>query len=170
MTDALRSRAEALHPHGLLAHWSDVATQPWLAPMLDWAEQIRASRSLERRLKTAQIGRFKPLCDFDWAWPKHCDRAAVEAVMTLDFLAESTNIVITGPNGVGKSTLAQNIAHQTVSHGHTVLFATAGQLLGDLCSLDSDTALQRRLRHYANPDLLVIDEVAYLSYSNAMPT
>jgi DNA replication protein DnaC len=166
MTDALRSRAKALNLHGLLAHWSEVATQPWLAQMLDWEEQIRASRSLERRLKTAQIGRFKPLCDFDWAWPKHCDRATVEAVMTLDFLAEATNIVITGPNGVGKSTVAQNIAHQAVNHGHTVLFATAGQLLGDLCALDSDAALQRRLRHYANPDLLIIDEVGYLSYSN----
>ena len=41
----------------------------------------------------------------------------------------------------------------------------AGQLLGDLCALDSDSALQRRLRHYARPQLLVIDEVGYLSYS-----
>src|SRR3954451_22322560 len=72
--DALRSRAEALHLHGLLAHWSELATQPWLAPMLDWEEQQRARRSLERRLSAAHIGRFKPLCDFDWTWPKPCDR------------------------------------------------------------------------------------------------
>jgi len=39
-------------------------------------------------------------------------------------------------------------------------------LLGDLCALDSDSALRRRLRHYARPHLLVIDEVGYLSYSN----
>jgi IstB-like ATP binding protein len=61
---------------------------------------------------------------------------------------------------------AQNIAHQAVIDGHTVLFTSAGQLLGDLCALDSDSALQRRLRHYARPQLLVIDEVGYLSYSN----
>src|SRR4051794_35225317 len=67
--DALRTRAEALHLHGLLTHWSEVATQPWLAPMLDWEEQQRARRSLERRLSAAHIGRFKPLCDFDWSWP-----------------------------------------------------------------------------------------------------
>jgi DNA replication protein DnaC len=46
------------------------------------------------------------------------------------------------------------------------LFTSAGQLLGDLCALDSDSALRRRLRHYARPQLLVIDEVGYLSYSN----
>lgn len=166
MTDTLRSRAEALHLHGLLAHWTDVATQPWLTQLLDWEEQHRASRSLQRRLKTAQIGSFKPLCDFDWNWPTQCDRAAIEATMELDFLRDATNIVFSGPNGIGKSMLAQNIAHQAVNHGHTVLFATAGKLLGDLCALDSDIALHRRLRQYASPDLLVIDELGYLSYSN----
>ena len=47
-----------------------------------------------------------------------------------------------------------------------MLFTSAGQLLGDLAALDSDSTLRRRLRHYAHPDLLVIDEVGYLSYSN----
>ncbi len=49
--------------------------------------------------------------------------------MTLDFLNDATNVVLVGPNGVGKSTLAQNIAHQALVHGHTVLFTSAGQLL-----------------------------------------
>jgi DNA replication protein DnaC len=164
--DTLRARAEALHLHGLLTHWSEVATQPWLAPMLDWEEQQRARRSLERRLGAAHIGRFKPLCDFDWNWPKHCDRVAVDALITLEFIKEAANVVFVGPNGVGKSMFAQNIAHQAVIDGHTVLFTNAGQLLGDLCALDSDSALRRRLRHYARPQLLVIDEVGYLSYSN----
>jgi DNA replication protein DnaC len=46
------------------------------------------------------------------------------------------------------------------------LFTSAGQLLGDLAALDSDSTLRRRIRHYTTPDLLVIDEVGYLSYSN----
>ena len=164
--DALRVRAQALRLHGLLAHWPQVGGAEWVAKLLQWEEDERARRSLERRLIDARIGRFKPLCDFDWKWPKRCDRAALEAMMTLDFLAESANVVLLGPNGVGKSTLAKNLAHQALIHGHTVLFTTAGQLLGDLAALDSDSALRRRLRHYAAPDLLAIDEVGYLSYSN----
>jgi DNA replication protein DnaC len=165
--DTLRARAVALHLHGLTTHWSEIADAAWVAPFLDWEEQERARRSLERRMKAARIGRFKPLCDFNWNWPKRCDRAAIEALMALDFLNDATNVILVGPNGTGKSTLAQNIAQQALVRGHTVLFTSAGQLLGDLCALDSDTALRRRLRHYARPQLLVIDEVGYLLLKSA---
>ena len=164
--DTLYARAQALQLYGLLAHWQEAATSGWVEMLLNWEEQERARRSLERRIKTAHIGRFKPLCDFDWTWPKRCDRAAIEALMSLDFLKEASNVVLVGPNGVGKSTLVRNIAYEALMHGHTVLFTTAGQLLGDLAALDSDSALRRRLRYYAAPRVLVIDEIGYLSYSN----
>ena len=84
----------------------------------------------------------------------------------MEFVKTATNVVLVGPNGVGKSTLARNLAHQALVLGMTALFTSAGQLLGDLAALDSDSALRRRLSHYALPDLLVIDEIGYLSYSN----
>jgi DNA replication protein DnaC len=102
----------------------------------------------------------------DLNWPTAIDRATFEALMSLDFLKDATNAVLVGPNGVGKSTLARNLAHEAVINGHTVLFTTAGQVLGELASLDSDAALRRRLRRYVAPALLLIDEVGYLSYSN----
>jgi DNA replication protein DnaC len=164
--DALHARAKALRLHGLLAHWTEAATAGWVTALLDWEEKERNRRSLERRLGAAHIGRFKPICDFDWTWPKRCDRAVFDALMTLDFVKDAANVILVGPNGVGKSTLARNLAHQALIHGYTVLFTSAGQLLGDLAALDSDSTLRRRLRHYAHPDLLTIDEVGYLSYSN----
>jgi DNA replication protein DnaC len=104
--------------------------------LLGWEEQERArcsprlrrGQALEHRLGCARIGRFKPICDFDWSWPKRCDRVAIEALMTLEFMGDATNVVLVGPNGVGKSMRAQNIAHQSLIEGHTVLFTSAGQL------------------------------------------
>lgn len=161
-----RQRAMALQLHGVLANWSECVGQPWLEPLLGWEETERARRSLERRLRCAHIGRFKPLVDFDWTWPTQCDQRAIAELMTLDFLGSATNAILVGPSGLGKTMIAQNLAHQAILQGHNVLFATAGQLLGDLAGLDSDSALRYRLRRYASPDLLVIDEVGYLSYSN----
>jgi DNA replication protein DnaC len=163
---SLRAKAKALNLHGLLANWDEAFAAGWAQRLLGWEEEERTRRSMERRLKAAHIGRFKPLCDFDWDWPKSCDRAGIEALMQLSFLKDAVNVVLSGSNGVGKSTLARNIAHQAVIQGHTVMFTSAGQMLGDLAALDSDSALRRRLRHYAAPQLLVIDEIGYLSYSN----
>ena len=136
------------------------------AELRAWEEAERARRSLERRLQAAHIGRFKPLADFDWKWPTQCDRAVVEELMTLTFMEDASNIVLVGPNGVGKTMCACNLGYQAVLAGRTALFITAAQLLGELAALDSDSALRRRLKHYASPDLLMIDEVGYLSYSN----
>jgi DNA replication protein DnaC len=164
--ERLRKRAAALHPNGVVAHWPEIATADWVAKLVGWEEEERARRSLERRLKDARIGRFKPLADFDWKWPTRCDRGAIGGLMSLEFIGEKANVVLVGPNGIGKSMPVRNVAHQALILGHTVRFTTAGELLGDLAALDSDAALRRRLRHYAAPDLLVIDEIGYLSYSN----
>jgi DNA replication protein DnaC len=165
-TEGLRQRADRLRLYGLLAHWSEARDAGWAQTLIEWEEQERARRSLERRLKDARIGRFKPLADFDWSWPKRCDRGAIDALIGLDFLNDAGNAVVIGPNGVGKSTIARNIAHQAVLAGHTAMFTSAGQLLGDLAAIDSASALRRRLSQYAAPALLIIDEIGYLSYSN----
>jgi len=149
-----------------LAHWEEVHDQSWLLPLIEWEEQERTRRSLERRIKSAKVGRFKPLADFEWEWPKQCDQKRVQQWMSLEFLKDGSNLVLAGPNGVGKTTLAKNIAHHAVLSGYTVLFTTASAMLNELTVQDGDNALQRRFRKYSQPQLLVIDEVGYLSYSN----
>jgi DNA replication protein DnaC len=163
---ALGLRYTAAHLDDVLAlatkrRWS--LTQ-LLEHLAETEHQERTRCSLERRLARSRIGRFTPMSDFDWAWPKRIDRAAVEAVLGLDFLANARNVVLVAAQGLGKTMIAQNIAHAAVLAGTHVLFTTAAQLLLDLGGQDSTRSLARRLTHYATRGLLLIDEVGYLSY------
>jgi len=166
--ETLRARAKALRHYGLLTHWHEIPPEVWVhyQQLIEWEEQERRRRTLESRVSKAQLGRFKPICDFDWNWPKRIDRAAIEAQMSLDFLNDASNLIFMGPSGVGKTILAKNIANHALLHGHSVLFVTAGEMLGKLTELDSDSALRRRLRRYTAPRVLVVDEIGALSYSN----
>jgi len=164
LADSLIQRATALGLHGLVSHLSEVQHEPWVQTLLDWEEQERASRGLARRIKAAHLGRFRPMADFDWAWPKKIDREAIEEAFRLDFIAQADNLVLLGPNGVGKTMIAQNLGYQAVLRGIPTLFTTASALLADLSERHTSYALQQRLRHYARPKLLCIDEVGYLSY------
>lgn len=160
----LKQRAQALKLYGLLAHWADVAEQAWVEELLTWEEKERSRRGLERRLRRARLGTFKPLEDFDWTWPKKIDRAQIEDLFRFEWLQSATNVVLVGPNGVGKTLIAKNLAHQAVLAGATARFLTVSELLNSLAELDSSISLQRRLNLFARPQLLVLDELGYLSY------
>ena len=163
----MRTRAARLRKlglYGLCAQADTLLTEPWLARVIDIEETERARRSLKRRLDNARLGAFKPIADFDWSWPTKCDRAGIEELFSLAFLAEATNVVLIGPNGLGKTMLLKNLAHQAILHGHSARFTLASDMLHDLAAQDSTVALARRLRRYTRSALLAIDEVGYLSY------
>lgn len=164
--DPLLQRAKALKLNGLIENWSEITDFAWVEQLLSWEEVYRSAKSLDNRLRAARIGKFKPLAEFDWNWPRQCDRGAIEQWMQLGFIKDATNPILCGPNGVGKTTIARNITHQSILKGFTALFTTAAGMLNELAAIDSDSALRRRTKYYTQPALLVIDEVGYLSYSN----
>src|SRR6266403_673700 len=108
----LRERLLRLGLHGLLANVETIIHEPWLPQLLQIEETERARRSLRRRLKAARLQKYNPMTDFDWSWPTQCDRALVEELFSLSFIEEPANIVLIGPNGIGKTMLAKNLLHQ----------------------------------------------------------
>jgi len=102
-----------------------------------------------RRLSRSKLGRFKAMADFDWNWPKKIDRALIERALLLDFIGEGRNLILLGPNGVGKTMLVRNLAHAAIVAGHSVLFRTAAELLDDV---DCDSPERRRRKIAAERD------------------
>ena len=165
--EIMRDTLKRMRLNGLLSLWDEIKHEPWLRRLVEVEQQERARRSLENRTRLASLGAFRPLADFDWNWPRKIDRPLCDDLMTLRFMAESCNVVLFGPNGVGKTLVMKNIAHQALLDGCSVLYRGASDMLKDLATQESSVARSRRMRVYVQPELLCIDEVGYLSYDNA---
>jgi DNA replication protein DnaC len=158
-----RASAEALR--ALLAH----ATKSKLSPaelVIELAaleKRERDARNHEARTKAATIGAVKPLDRFDWNHPREIDRELYEELLgTLGFIERGENVLFRGQPGVGKSTLAKHLGLAALAKGHTVRFTTLAGALADLLRLESVPAIERRLRRYTQPDLLILDELGYI--------
>ena len=166
ITDPTQKLAWNLGFYGLCRRWAAVKDMPEIRQILELEEKERGERSLENRVRLSKIGRFAPMADFDWKWPAEIDRLAVEELLTLQFLKEALNPILVGPNGVGKTMIAKNLAHRALLDGHTVRFITAAAMLGQLAETDSPSVRRRQILALHKLDFLVIDEVGQLSYDN----
>jgi DNA replication protein DnaC len=162
---ALGFRASAETIRALLAH----ATKSKMSPAqvcLELAaleKRERDARNLAARTKSATLGPVKPLDRFDWTHPRSIDREGFEEIHeTLGFLERGENVIFRGQAGVGKSTLAKHLGLAALAKGHTVRFTTLAGALADLLRYDTIPAIERRLRRYTQPDLLIIDELGYV--------
>ena len=162
--ESLKARLRRVNLYGLLAHAEQLLGEPWLLRVLEIEESERQSRSLKRRLGNARLGSFKPMADFDYDWPTELDRALLDELFIFAFFEQAANVVLVGPNGLGKTMIAKNLLHQAVLRGYTARFTAASDMLHDLAAQDSSTALARRLHRYTSPAVLCVDEVGYLSY------
>ena len=90
-------RIGAVRLYGCLARIDEIRGEPWLERVMTIEREERTRRSLVHRTHLAGVGAFKPLCDFDWAWPKGIDRAQVEDLFSLRFIAEGENVILVGP-------------------------------------------------------------------------
>lgn len=162
---ALGFRASLDALRALLAH----ATKSRMSPAqmcLELAvleKRERDTRNLTARTKAATLGPAKPLDRFDWAWPRSINRDLFEEMHeSLGFLGRGENVLLRGAAGVGKSTLAKHLGLAALARGHTVRFTSLAASLADLLRRETIPAIERRLRRYTTPDLLIIDELGYV--------
>ena len=122
----------------------------------------KKSRTLKRRMIEAKLGRYSRMENFDWNWPKGISRADIESYMNLSFMAEPANLIFLGTAGLGKSMIAKNIAAAAVLKGFRSRFVSASKLASTV--LHSGHKTEIALKKFTEPDLLVIDELGYLSF------
>lgn len=134
----------------------------FLDRLLGAEADARRERAVARRIREAHFPENKTLEGFDWNFnPKTFNRVQIEQLATGDFIRRRTNLVMVGWSGIGKSHIIQAVAQKACVNGYRVLYQTSAQLLADLTASLADKTLPARLRRYAKPDLLVIDEFGF---------
>ncbi len=124
----------------------------------------KSQRTTAQRMKASKIGKFKHISEFDWAHPQLIDQSRIMDLFSLEFIKNKRNVILAGPSGLGKTMIARNLAFQAVSKGYTALVTTAAQVVMELGSAESTPALVRKIKNFVRPDLLILDEIGYLSF------
>ena len=126
--------------------------------------RVQTERKTQMALKRSALFPLTTIDGYDFNFPKYIDKDLVLRAAGLDFIKERANVVFVGPPGVGKTHLANAIAQMACLRGTRVRFTTAADLVNNLVAAQARNALQRRLALWTVPELLVLDELGYLSF------
>lgn len=146
----------------------EVRTQQAIAEQWSYAEFLtrlvqdeverRNHKQLDLRLRRGAINTTKTLETFDFSFNPSINRQQIYDLATCAFVRQRRNVLICGQTGVGKSHLAQALAHEAARQGFDILCTTAHQLLAHIHAGRADGSADQRLQRYLKPHLLVIDD------------
>jgi DNA replication protein DnaC len=130
-----------------------------LEHMLGAEVDSKLTSRIERRVRTSGLVERKLLEVFDWDFQPKLDRAVVLELAALDFVRRCEDVVITGKSGTGKSHILKAFGLRACEQSISVRYARCVDLVDDLHAALGDGTYQRRLRAWARPQLLIIDDV-----------
>src|SRR5690348_3778889 len=140
----------------------DPAYADFLLEVMSTEADARRQRYLKTRLQLAHLPYVKTFDQFDFAFQPSIDERQIRELRTLRFVHEAANVILLGPPGVGKTHLAVALAETAIQSGQAAYFMTAHALVTDLGRAYREGRLDRRLRIYLAPKVLIIDEMGYL--------
>jgi len=146
---------ESRHRQAVDGKWSYIE---FLERLLEDEVERRHQKQLGLRLRRAGINTAKTLETFDFDFNPAINRQQILALAACDYIREKRNLLICGPTGVGKTHLAEALSQEACRQGFHVLFVNAYKMLQHLYGGRADGSLERRLKTYLRPDLLVLDD------------
>ena len=138
----------------------------YLLKLLEEQVLTKIERSINRKMQIAAFPQIKRLEEFDFSFQPQIDEKVIRELANLNFLEDGKNVLFLGPPGVGKTHLAIALGIKAIEQRKRVLFYSAEKLTEELAAAEVSGTLNAKLESLARLDLLIIDELGYLTLSN----
>ena len=175
MSEALETGLKRLSLANTRRIWRELVTraekdewsyQHFLETLVTEEIAHRRGTRLQRAVGAARFPFLRTVEEFDFSLQSSLRMTTIGSLLAPDFVTEGRTAILSGKPGRGKTHLAIAIAYRALQNGFDALFATAADLIEDLSAASRDGALRGALARYVKPDVLVVDEVGYLTYGD----
>jgi DNA replication protein DnaC len=139
--------------------------EQYLLRLTELEVTARASNVLKARIKAASFPLHKDFDSYDFTALPSLSKPKVLELARSDWIGQAMNTIFVGQPGTGKTHLATALGLAACRAGWRVRFYTAAALVNRLEEAQKQYQLERLLHQLDRTDLLICDELGYLSFS-----
>jgi DNA replication protein DnaC len=168
----LRSNLKQLRLPAMLAEFEKLAREAaaanetfaqYLLRLTELELAARASNAVQARVRQAGFPVHKDFDTFDFTAVPSLSKPKVLELARGEWIEQRSNICLIGSPGTGKTHVATALGLAACRQGQRVRFVTAAKLVTRLEEAQKQYQLDRLLAQLDRADLLICDELGYLS-------
>ncbi len=141
--------------------------EQYLLRLTELEVAARSANALSARIKQAGFPVVKDLDTYDFSLLPGLPKLKVLELARREWIDQHFNCCLIGNAGTGKTHLATALGLAACRQGRRVRFFTAAGLVTRLEEAQKSYCLDRLLSQLDRADLLIVDELGYLSFSRA---
>ena len=145
-----------------LANKHTIGYYEFISNIVQAESAAKQQRRIEYLVKNSRLPYpLKMLADFDFDFQPKLKRKLIMDLASLGFIERNESVLLIGDNGTGKSHLARSLALMACQGGYKTYYTTCSELINDLNAGVYEKTLDKRMRKYIFPELLLIDEMGH---------
>lgn len=171
----LAQELQRLHLNAMARRYPELAEQAvaegwshaeYLERLVEEERNHRREARITRAARQAGFPFLKTLEEFDFQFQRSIERPALGPYLGPELVSGGRCLILWGPPGLGKTALCIALAYKAIQGGATARFITCTDLIGQLVQARGRGDWESELKRFLTPEVLVIDEVGYLTYGS----
>jgi DNA replication protein DnaC len=154
----LRAMAEAISEQLANPEFASLSFEERLGMAVDRECDARTSRSLARKLRDAKLRQPASVEDIDFRAHRGLDKAAILSLFECNFIRSHSNVIITGPTGVGKTYIACALANKACRLDFTARYFKTSAILSQIAIARGDGSYPSLMRRLERMSLIILDD------------